>query len=304
MEKSDIIIDPEFRDKIPHQTDAEFSGLREDILRDGYVRDPLTVWKEENILLDGHHRWDIITENWELLHDQFRIDYRSLPNRWAAIAWICNNQLHKHNLNDLQKAKLVQEEHDATQKAWGGERGNQYTAPSGQSEHLPQPKTREVIAKEHGLSESTVQRNVAFGRGVDAGEKVSPGFAQEVLSGQTKAAMKDIAVLRKIEDEEELKAVTEKLRSGEKLEPETIKSLRDYKEPLVQRVSTLDGQAQNPGEEFSDVLEDLNLTADTFLRQFEKTLRENRKLVKGNLAEVVSVMERVKKSLEKMERRF
>lgn len=304
MEITDIIIDPEFRDKIPRQTDDEFAGLKADILRDGYIRDPLTVWKEENILLDGHHRWDIITENWELLHDRFKIDYRSLPNRWAAIAWICNNQLHKHNLNDLQKAKLVQEEHDATQKAWGGERGNQYTAPSGQSEHLPQPKTREVIAKEHGLSESTVQRNVAFGRGVDAGEKVSPGFAQEVLSGQTKAAMKDIAVLRKIEDEEELKAVTEKLRSGEKLDPETIKSLRDYKEPLVQRVSTLDGQAQNLGEEFSDVLEDLNLTADTFLRQFEKTLRENRKLVKGNLAEVVSVMERVKKSLEKMERRF
>ena len=305
MEKSDIIIDPEFRDKIPHQTDAEFSGLREDILRDGYVRDPLTVWKEENILLDGHHRWDIITENWELLHDQFRIDYRSLPNRWAAIAWICNNQLHKHNLNDLQKAKLIQEEHDATQKAWGGTGANQYSAKVQSGENLHSAsKTRKVIAEEHNITQGAVKAAVEFGRGLDAGEEATPGLAQKVLSGEIKPPKKDVAILRKIEDMGERKVAAEKLLAGEKLEPETIKSLRDYKEPLVPRVSTLDGQTQKIDEEFSDVLEDLNLTADTFLRQFEKTLRENRKLVKGNLAEVVSVMERVKKSLEKMERRF
>lgn len=305
MEKSDIIIDPEFRDKIPHQTDAEFSGLREDILRDGYVRDPLTVWKEENILLDGHHRWDIITDNWELLHDKFTIDYRSLPNRWAAIAWICNNQLHKHNLNDLQIAKLIQEEHDATQKAWGGTGANQYSARMQSGENLHSAnKTRKIIAEEHNITEGAVKAAVEFGRGLDAGDEVSPGFAQEVLSRQTKAPKKDVAVLRRIEDKGEREAAVEKLRAGEKLEPETIKSLRDYKEPLVPRVSTLEDQSQKLGEELADVLEDLNLTADTFLRQFEKTLRENRKLVKGNLAEVVSVMERVKKSLEKMERRF
>lgn len=302
---SDIIIDPEFRDKIPRQTDAEFSGLREDILRDGYVRDPLTVWKEENILLDGHHRWDVITENWELLKDQFHIDYRSLPNRWAAIAWICNNQLHKHNLNDLQKSKLIQEEHDATIKSVSNADGrNQYSQEEvgGQNDH--QPKTREIIAKEHGISEGRVKRDVEFGRGVDAGEEVSPGFTHAMLSGQTKASKKDVAVLRNIEDVGERKAAAEKILAGEKLEPETIKSLRGYKEPLVQRTSTLDGTAKKVDEEFADVLEDLNLTADTFLRQFEKTLRENRKIVKVNLAEVVSVMERVKKSLEKMERRF
>lgn len=307
MEKSDIIIDPEFRDKIPELTDAESSGLREDILRDGYVRDPLTVWKEENILLDGHHRWDIITENWELLHDKFSIDYRSLPNRWAAIAWICSNQLHRHNMTEYQKAILIQEEHDATQKAQGGTGANRYTAKvqSDENHHsVKKDKTRTAIAKEHGISEYEVQRDVEFGRAVKAGEEVSPGFRKEVLSGEVKAPMKEISVLRKIEDKGEREAAVETLRAGEKLNPETIKSLRDYKEPLVPRVSTLEGQEQKHGEELADMLEDLNLTADTFLRQFEKTLRENRKLVKGNLAEVVSVMERVKKSLEKMERRF
>ena len=60
-----IIVDPEFQNKIPRLSEEEFSGLREDILADGYVRDPLTVWEETNTLLDGHNRWKIIAENWD-----------------------------------------------------------------------------------------------------------------------------------------------------------------------------------------------------------------------------------------------
>lgn len=302
MEQSDIIIDPEFRDKIPRQTEEEFSGLREDIIRDGYVRDPLTVWKEENILLDGHHRWNVIVENWELLHDQFTVVYRSFPDRWAAIEWICANQLHKRNLTAEQKTYMIGKMYEARKKTQGGRHGNQYTKLA-TAQNAQLPTTSESIAEEQGINQATVRRAEKYAQGIEKIREVDPDTADKILSGESAVTKTAVQELSKAEPEA-VKAATEKIKAGETVEVETIKSLRGYKEPLVQRTSTLDGTAKKVDEEFADVLEDLNLTADTFLRQFEKTLRENRKIVKANLAEVVSVMERVKKSLEKMERRF
>ena len=153
----EFIIDPEFRDKIPAMPQEDFDGLRADIIRDGYVRDPLVVWEEENILLDGHHRWRIISENREELGGKFKVDYKSFPDRWAAIAWICANQLHKHNMNELQRMKLIQEEYEARKHTVGaadGFRGNQYTkVVGGEISHQPTadktPKVRKEIAEEH-----------------------------------------------------------------------------------------------------------------------------------------------------------
>ena len=46
-----LIIDPEFRDKIPPLTEDEFSQLEENILADGSVFSPLVVWGRT--ILDG-----------------------------------------------------------------------------------------------------------------------------------------------------------------------------------------------------------------------------------------------------------
>ena len=226
-------IDPEFKDKIPPMPKEDFDGLREDILRDGYVRDPIVVWREENTILDGHHRWIVIQENWEKLKDKFSIDYKSFPNRHACIAWICANQLHKHNMNEMQRMKLIQEEYDARQKAVTNAIGvNQYTkVDGGKNLHHPKSliddtpieikqgykgaKTRQIIAKEHNITEGAVKTAVEFGRGVDKGEEVCLGFKNKVLTGEVKATKSDISTIRKMEPEERKKAV-EKIISGEK----------------------------------------------------------------------------------------
>lgn len=51
-------IDPEFQSLIPPLTAEERAGLEESIAREG-VRDPLVVWIEQDILLDGHNRHEI-----------------------------------------------------------------------------------------------------------------------------------------------------------------------------------------------------------------------------------------------------
>ena len=50
-----LIIDPEFRDKIPPLTEDEFTLLEENILSDGAVFSPLIVW--DGTILDGHNRY-------------------------------------------------------------------------------------------------------------------------------------------------------------------------------------------------------------------------------------------------------
>lgn len=275
----EFVIDPEFRDKIPAMPQEDFDGLRADIIRDGYVRDPLVIWKEENILLDGHHRWRVIQEKPETLGDKFRVDYKSFPDRWAAIAWICANQLHKHNLNDVMRDKLMQEEHDARAKSVGGDRRSKEFSDD-QSGHLKQT-TRQIVAKEHGVGEGTVQRAIEFGRGLDKAESVVPGFKTEILTGKTKAPRSQVADIRKAKTDEEVKAAVEEIRKPkEKRERKPNPEAKQTKE-LYAKIRDLDAQmASAVGTiTFDDVIADLNTIEDDFLNKIERVLDNQRNLL-------------------------
>lgn len=95
-------VDAEFRDLIPRPTDDELAGLR-DSLREHGCLDPLVVWEEEGILLDGHNRLAICEEE--------GIDYEtktiSLPSREGAKCWIIRHQLGRRNLPAYVKGELL-----------------------------------------------------------------------------------------------------------------------------------------------------------------------------------------------------
>jgi hypothetical protein len=96
-----IVVDNEFRRLIPPLTDEERLGLEENLLRDGCL-DPVIVWAEQQILLDGHNRKEIC--------DRYGIDYDtrevSLPSRDAAADWIDAHQLGRRNLKPEQMSLL------------------------------------------------------------------------------------------------------------------------------------------------------------------------------------------------------
>ena len=121
------------------------------------------------------------------------------PDKWAAIVWMCRNQLGRRNVTPAQRDYLLKEEHDALVKTHGaadGFRGNQYVkVVNGQNDQLPNSsgeifQARKVVAKEHGFKESEVRRAVEFGRGLDAADAVSPGIKEAVLSEAVKAHKK------------------------------------------------------------------------------------------------------------------
>lgn len=68
--------------------------LETNINEDG-CRDPLTVWQEENLLLDGHNRFEICKR----YGMEYELFFVSLPDRQSAINWIINNQLGRRNQN-------------------------------------------------------------------------------------------------------------------------------------------------------------------------------------------------------------
>lgn len=58
----DIKIDKEFAALIPALSPDELAQLERSLLAEG-CRDPLIVWKEKNILLDGHNRLSICRQH-------------------------------------------------------------------------------------------------------------------------------------------------------------------------------------------------------------------------------------------------
>lgn len=195
-----IIVDPRFRDKIPKPSEEERRRLEENILADGYVREPLVLWAGHDILVDGHNRWDIIQKHPEIPYQTVEQEF---DNEWEVVAWICRNQLGRRNISKVVYDELIGAEHDAIQKAQGGTGANQYTTKEQSDEnHHSAKKTRAVIADEHGISEWQVQSAVEFHRGLDAADEVVPGFKDEILSGRTSAKKSEIAKMRNMEPEQ------------------------------------------------------------------------------------------------------
>lgn len=296
MEK--LIIDPEFRDKIPAMPKEDFEGLRSDILRDGYVRDPLVVWDEENTLLDGHHRWRVICENWELLKDKYTVDRKSFPDRWAAIAWICANQLHKHNMTELQRMKLIQEENDAKQKSHGGDRRSEEFS-TDEIHQLNQAKgkstgLRAVIAKEHGISESAVQTAVEVGRGIDKAAKVDPEFKREILSGEVKARKADLAAIRKLETPEEVAEAIAEIRNPTKEHKPSsnpkgfTREQREQKAKIAAVVADMYDPATAKEFTVDDLINDIRINAEAYVNLLRNTLADRNALLTAENRPIVA----------------
>ncbi|MGH2414456.1 MAG: hypothetical protein ACRDEA_12385, partial [Microcystaceae cyanobacterium] len=90
---SQIQIDPEFKSLIPPLSPQEKKQLEDNLLAYG-CRDSLVVWKDHNLLLDGHNRYEIC----QAQGIEFNTVEIELPEREAAISWIIDNQLGRRNL--------------------------------------------------------------------------------------------------------------------------------------------------------------------------------------------------------------
>ena len=98
----EIIIDSEFQDMFFRKNPEEYKELEALLLREG-CRDPLVVWDETGILVDGHNRLSICREH----KIPFEVRRISFANREDAMMWMLQNQLARRNLNLFQRVEAV-----------------------------------------------------------------------------------------------------------------------------------------------------------------------------------------------------
>lgn len=192
-----LIIDPEFRDKIPPLMEEEFTLLEENILSDGAVFSPLIVW--DNTILDGHNRYEIIQKHPELT---YAVQKLAFDNRYEAISWICKHQLGRRNLTPQQKKYLIGQRYEAEKQVHGGDRKSAGKSTDKICPLISSHQTRASIAQESKVSEGFVQNAANYAKGVDAAEEILPGIKQEILTGAIKPPETAVAAVAKAGPEE------------------------------------------------------------------------------------------------------
>ena len=274
-----LTIDPEFQGTIPPLQEEEMKQLEENILTDGVVINPLIVW--DGVIVDGHNRYRILQKHPEI---QFTTYEKQFSDRYAAIAWICKNQLGRRNLTPQQFKYLVGQRYEAEKQSKGIEfQGNQYTSQdrSGLGQNDPDQKshgTRSRIAKETQTSDSYVRRAAHFAKGVDAADETEPGIKQEILSGSIKPTEKAVAAIAKAPPEErsalvqQLRQVKETEKSEEKPKPrrsvaETLQAIRDISANMLQSNGEIGAD---------DICAELEDALDTMIFRWDTCLENNK----------------------------
>ena len=308
-----LIIDPEFRDKIPPLTEDEFALLEENILSDGAVFSPLIVW--DGTILDGHNRYEIIQKHPELTYAVHKL---SFANRYEALSWICKNQLGRRNLTPQQKKYLIGQRYEAEKQA-DAFHGNQHTASdeSGADKKCPHQNSRHVtqsrIAKETNTSASYVREAGTFAKGVDAAEEALPGIKQEILTGTIKPTASAVAAVAKAAPEErpQLAAALKKPRGSGKSSSEKPQPVYHRFAPASPRQSTLkqireiSAEMERPKAPATDdfMLNSIELEIQSFIELCDHIFQEYPGLLadSSHRADLIRAMQKLKQYILNIE---
>ena len=151
------IID-EFKYLIKPLSKEQRDSLRDNIKKYG-IREPLVVWKEKNILIDGHNRFDICNE----LGIEPQITFYSFANEDEAKMFIIENQVIRRNLQPYEKIEVYLKIKDVLNKI-----GSDAKAKKGkQKKH----NTLLILAEKTGYSHDTVHKALYIAANADEDSK-------------------------------------------------------------------------------------------------------------------------------------
>jgi ParB-like chromosome segregation protein Spo0J len=196
-------IDPEFQAMMVPLSDHQRTQLEANLLKNKNC-DPLTVWKEEGVLLDGHNRYEIC----ERLGIPYTIKEISLPDRPAAVAWIRENQVGRRNLMPEGLSYLRGKHyHDAKQ-----EHGGVHDTKTKDGK-----KTEEVLAALYKTSPKTIRNDAKFAAALDKMvevDKVHEQFKIAVLQREVKITRGQVVRLSKMDEKEQYRIAEEAVKTG------------------------------------------------------------------------------------------
>jgi hypothetical protein len=174
-----ITIDEEFKSLIPPLSDLERLQLEENLEKDG-CKDPLIIWKDKSILIDGYNRLEIC----ERLGLEYSIREIVLADRDAVKQWMYRNQLGRRNLSPADASELRGRMYNARKKT-KSEAGSKGGASKAQN-YTCLKSTADEVAAETGVSAATVKRDGEYAAAVDEVAKTDPAIRSKVRQGVVK----------------------------------------------------------------------------------------------------------------------
>ena len=253
MELKDLIIDEELRNLIPPLSVEEFNQLEQNIITDGIVREPIVIWKDENIICDGHNRYKILLDHPEI---PFTICEKEFASRYDVIEWMCANQLGRRNLSELQRTVLLGTAYEARKKSHASVTETQQRDEHGhfisgcRQNGDNGGSTRHIVANDYNVGVRDVERSGRFVRGLNEIESKFPGTTRKIQTGELEVTKKDVMALTSLEGKEKDQAI-EDIVQGKRIykplddsrapqEEHEAYNIDDFRSELQRKVMALD----------------------------------------------------------------
>jgi hypothetical protein len=238
LDPKDIKIHPDFVKLIPPLSPGEYASLEQLILHQG-CRDPLVVWKEHGILLDGHNRREICTRH----NLPFKIVEIEVESEEAARLYIVQNQLSRRNITPEASSYLRGKRYEAEKGEHGGSRRTK--GPKDQSDPLT---TAERLGQEYKVGQATIKRDFRFAQAVDrivanCGEE-SKNLVLSRDTGLSRGAVARLARMKPAEQQETLRQLKEtgklprkQRRKGKRMTITLPTKPKEFAATLVEKLS-------------------------------------------------------------------
>lgn len=255
-----IAINEKFKKALRHLNEKEFQGLKDDILSTKKVIDPLIVWKGKNILIDGHHRYEIIKNNPDIDYTILEMEFEDED---AVLEWIYGHQGNRRNATREEIKYYRGQEYELKKKRITNSKGkNQYSGEVG-GNYCPQPnKTSDELAEKYNVGARTIKDDSKFAQGVDLISDLDETKREEILSGKSDLKDKDIIQIAK-----EVKKAT----SGQ---DKTIKQLENEQKEYERKEAERKNQEQKEEEAERKAREELERER---MEKLQKQLEEEKK---------------------------
>jgi hypothetical protein len=143
-----IRIDPEIHALIPPLLKEEREQLRDSLRREGCLQSVI-LWKDHQILLDGHNRIELCEE----LGIGYQVRELEFPDINAAKAWVIRHQLARRNLTTMQRVEMAL----TLEQFVRGEAEKRMISGGGRQNSV-QGRTDDLLGAEARVSRDTIQK--------------------------------------------------------------------------------------------------------------------------------------------------
>jgi hypothetical protein len=199
-----VKLDREFQNIIPPLSPSDLSDLHRSLDAEG-CRDALIIWKDHDLLTDGHNRL-----RWCREHKKpFPVVERAFPDRDAVKAYIIHAQLGRRNLSPAAESYLRGKRYLETKK-----QGSRTDKTSGQTD---QKTTAEKLAEEFKVGEKTIRRDARFAEAVDRiVENCGQDAKNLILARDTGLTRGGVLRLARLKPEDQKKFIQELKETGKR----------------------------------------------------------------------------------------